>query len=353
MTLTTDSPLAEFGPAQGPSRTSLVFWLGMVLAVGVPVYLVTHHLMATYNLADSEYYIKFWAKAAATSSAAGLPDLNDSQVLVLGSQDPGYTLVMWLATRLDWTREQFLALVNAVAATLAAGLIYRKPSSFLLIYGLLIYGYYIPAMMLTPERLRLSLFIGGLAIYLWLNGRRLIASVVAIFALLVHVQVVILYTAIASYTYFPAIIGSFQLFMAKGVIRKTVFALVAIAGLGALWLFNINPQIQYKLALYFEESVDPKVVLAFISIFVLRFFVYRSQAFIFAALSTLTLSFIAAGTYLDRTLVNIYILYFYDFLTAPSRRTTMWLMCALVFAWTTIKSFGFIRSVQMGFGGYR
>ncbi|MFN5193461.1 MAG: hypothetical protein ACK5E6_03415 [Cyanobacteriota bacterium] len=352
MTLTTDSPLAEFGPAQGPWRTSLVFWIGMVLAVGVPVYLVTHHLMATYNLADSQYYIKFWARAAATASAAGLPDLNDSQVLVLGSQDPGYTLVMWLATRLDWTREQFLALINAVAATLAAGLIYRKPSSFLLIYGLLIYGYYIPAMMLTPERLRLSIFVGGLAIYLWLNGRKLIASVIGVFAVLVHVQVVILYTAIGSYTYFPFVISALKLFLNKGVVRKAFLALAAVASLGALWIFSINPQIQYKLALYFEESVDPKVVMAFIAVFILRFFVYRGQAFVFASLSTLTLSFIAAGAYLDRTLVNIYILYFYDFFSAPTRRTTMWLMCSLVFAWTTVKSFGFLGSVQMGRGGY-
>ncbi|MEB3266330.1 MAG: hypothetical protein VKN13_06940 [Cyanobacteriota bacterium] len=354
MTISSDiSPTLAGTPQASSPRSRLMFWLGMAVAVGLPVYLVTHHLMATYDLADSEHYISFWRKASAVASTAGLADLNDTQVLTLGSQDPGYTLLLWLATRLDWTREQFLALINAIACTLVAGIIYRRPSSLLLIYGLLIYGYYIPAMMLTPERLRFSIYIGGLAIYFWLQGRRLIAAVLGVLSVLVHVQVVILYTAIASYVYFPLATSTLQTFLAKGVIRKTVFALIAGATIGALWLFNINPQIQYKLSLYFEDSVDPKVMLAFLSVFALRYVVYNGNAFVFAALSTLTLSFIAAGTYLDRTLVNIYILYFYDFFTAPVRRPVMWLTFAVIFAWTSVKSIGFLGSVQAGLGGYR
>ncbi len=353
MTVTTESSLATIGSAEtGPSRSSLVFWLGLIVAVGVPVYLVTHHLMVTYDLADSEHYIKFWLAAQDVATAVGLSDLNETQRLTLGSQDPGYTLLLWLATRLDWTREQFLALANAIACTLMAGLMYRKPSSLVLIYGLLIYGYYIAAMMLTPERLRFSVYFGGLAIFLWLHGRRMIAAVVGVMAMLIHVQVVILYTAIGAYTYFPFFLDTFQAFVSRGVIRKTFLAMAVVAAIAAFWILSVNPQIQYKLSLYFEDSVDAKVILAFIAVLGLRYVVFNGSAFTFAALSALTLSFIAAGSYLDRTLVNIYILYLYDFFVAPTRRPIMWLTFALIFAWTTIKSIGFLVSLQAGLGGY-
>lgn len=350
-----DAAPAALAAMEQPARTRaqlVVFWIGMALAVGVPTYLVTYHFFDTYYLADSKYYAKFWREAHLFQSINSLDTLNRRQVLILGSQDPGYTLLIWLASRLDWTRDQFLALANAVACTVAAGLVYRKPSSLILTYGVLIYGYYLPAMMLTPERLRFGIYFAGLALLLWQRQRRLLSLVIGVLSVLVHVQVLLLYLAVGVYLYFPLIQDAFVAAWSRGQVRRWVWLLSGVGLLGGLWLLNINPQIQYKLGLYFDERLDPKVFLAVGALFLLRYFVARPGPFLTASSLTLIASFIAVGAYVNRTLVNVYILYLLDFFGAPRRQPLMWVMFTLVLAWTFLKTMGFYGSVLAGRGGY-
>jgi hypothetical protein len=332
----------------------LLLWLGLIVAIGIPTYYVTHYFFENHILADAEYYFSYWREAKRTPGGLeNLRALNSDQILKLGSKDPGYTVLIWSATRFSWTRSEFLALVNAIAATLSVSLFYRKFSSLFFAYPLLIYSYYLPALMLTPERFRFSVYFAGLAMVLWVRNRRLLASVVGVFALLVHAQALLFYIAIGVYIYFPLIREAFFAIIRTGVIRRWVWWFAG-ASIGAgLWVVSVNPQIQYKLSLYITNRIDAKAYLLVVLLFAARFVVGRPGPFLTAATITLVASFIAVGTYFSRTLVNIYILYLLDFLSVPKKRFVMWLTLGALTYWTYGKTMGFYGSILAGDGGYR
>lgn len=317
----------------------------LILFVGLPVYLFSYFFSSNYVLADSPYYSSYWDFAKVANS---FQDLFIAQHGYIGSSDAGYALFIGLTAHLPLGRYEFFSLLNSIVAVSVFYVFLRKWSLLPLYYSLMFFGYYVPVLFLTPERLRLAIFI---LIFSFLINSITIRTILLVLSVLIHAQVALLITGLYLYFYFKDIKLGFSSFFNLKINKQQIIYLI-ILSLSSVFLLLLNPHIIIKLVTYYNVTYNWKPIAIGLILMSSCLFGFISQAlfcslsFVFAA----TILFL--GSYFDRSIIVLYFIYLVDYfaisIRIPRRVLFFWLLACI----TTFKSVLFYSSVLSGGGGF-
>lgn len=322
------------------NRLILLFFL-----VGFPVYLFSQFFFSNYFIADASYYSSYWDFAKVANS---FQDFFIAQHDYIGSSDAGYSLIIGLAAHLPIGRYQFFSLLNSIVAVSVFNAFLRKWSLLPSYYSLIFLGYYIPVLFLTPERLRLSVFI---LIFSFITNSVVIRIFLLILSFLTHAQVSLLIAGLYLYLYFKDIKSGF-LSVCNLKFHKQGFIYLIILLLVSALLFSLNSHIASKVAIYFQATYNLKPIGIILILIFTYWFGFISQALFFSLLFVFVASICFLGSYFDRSVIILYFIYLVDYFAVTIRKPRRLLLFLLLACITAYKSILLYSSLLGGGGGF-
>ncbi len=317
----------------------------LIFLVGLPVYCFSYYIFSNFIPADSLFYSRFWDFSRVTMS---IDQIYNSEHGFLGSSDAGYALIIGLAAHLPFGRYEFLSFLNSIAAVSAVYAYLRRWYLLPVFYLLIFLGYYLPVLFIAPERLRFASF---LLLFSFLTGSILVRISLIVLAILTHSQISLLVLGLYVYLYYDDLRYAFgKIFKMK--ISKPAISLAFLSALFLGCIIILNPHVMHKVAEYGSTNYNWKLILAPVLIFSAYLLGLIGHALFFSLATVFLVSIIALHSYLDRSLIVMYIIYLVDFLGVSSHKPKRYFLFLLVLCWTTWKSIMFYLSLARGGGGF-
>jgi|GEM_PF-3410019 len=312
---------------------------------GVPVYLFTFFILNNYTVADSSVYSDYWDFV---KSVYSFDDAHNGLPRYINSYDIGYSIIIWFATRLPFSRVEFFSILNAIIVTFS-GFYFCKNFSFLpSIYSILFLGYYFPSLIIAPERLHLSVFLIIISFFFSSYPIRLSLTV---FALLTHTSSFLFLIGIYCYLYFDQLKLVFASFIRGILAIKFMLGLVVLVLL-YFCILVFNPSIPGKILSYSQSFYGLKQLSSILLLFIAYYFRIASGPLTLGFASILFVSFAVLGSYIDRSLIFLYFLYVIDYLALNKHNPQQNLVFVFILLWSAAKSLSFYGNLLNGGGGY-
>jgi len=319
--------------------------IALFFLFGLPVYGFTFYILNNFFISDSYGYSSYWDFA---KSASSLSVAHGALLGYLGSDDLGYTLIIWLAAKLPFSRYEFLSILNALVVTLTIFFFCKKSSQLPIFYGILFLGYYFPSLIIAPERLHLSVFLIIISFFFSSYPIRLSITVLAI---LTHSSSSFFLLGIYIYLYYDQLKLVFIRFFSGRLASTYVWRLPVLVLFCVLFIF-FNSFILVKISSYVSFYFGLKQISAVVLVVIAYYFRIASAPLALSCACTLLCSFAVLGAYIDRTLMFLYFLYVIDYLALNKHNRQQNLAFAFLLLWTASKSLVFYADILNGGGGY-